>query len=238
MLRSPTAIRRTVLLAAAHGMTDVAVVTSAPACLLPYVTIMLPLPGWLTTAAFSCASILHFGEDIGVRCSATMHALLTVAAFVNRDASFLAMSVYFCFVHTPMHYMRLLCTGQRAAVAVALVITAVMALLSCVPVLSERTIQLLPKSARLLTPYEDAFKDVAASDRVGGIHVTHAMQKLVVAHVLVETLQAGVLGGVESPARICTFLSSVLSSASAAAGAISAAAAWAVVGLTRDTTVR
>eukprot|EP00966_Prymnesium_polylepis_P205093 4751991-Prymnesium_polylepis.2 len=55
-------MRRAVLLAAAHGMTDFA----APSLLLPYGVIAMPLPGWLTTTAFGAASVVHFAADVGL----------------------------------------------------------------------------------------------------------------------------------------------------------------------------
>ena len=171
-MRSP--MRRVVLLAAAHGMTDMA---TAPAMLLPYSVIAMPLPGWLTTALFGAASIVHFASDIGLGLSTCLHLALTAAATVDCEASFFAMSCYFCFVHTPMHYMRLLMQQQVAAVATALTITAVMAVISAVPAWSARATQLLPKGARLLAPFSER------DGERGAIHVTHMMQRLVLAHV-------------------------------------------------------
>ena len=186
VLRSP--IRRAVLLAAAHGMTDVA----APALLLPYSIIAMPVPGWVTTMLFSAASVVHFAADIGLGLSAAMHLGLTTAALRNRDASFFVMSLYFVCVHTPMHYFRLLAERRVTAVVAALGITAGMALISAVPVWSVRMTRLLPKGARMLAPFSDG-RD--AEGGVGGpIHVTHMMQRLVCAHVGVEILRCMSVG--------------------------------------------
>ena len=176
IMHSP--IRRAVLLAAAHGMTDVA----APDLLFPYVVLGLPLPGWLTTALFSAASVVHFASDMGLAMSAAMHVALTAMATRNADASFFLMSVYFCFVHTPLHYLRLLMDGSRgvAAVSIALAITLSMLAISAVPAWSARAARLLPPGARLLTPFGDGS---------GAIQITHLMQRLVFAHVCVETLK-------------------------------------------------
>ena len=174
-MRSP--IRRVVLLAAAHGMTDMA---TAPAMLLPYSVIAMPLPGWLTTTLFGAASIVHFASDIGLGLSALLHTALTGAAAIDRDASFFAMSLYFCFVHTPLHYVRLLMQHQHVAVATALAITGAMAVISAVPAWSARAARLLPKGARMLAPFSEG--DGVDGER-GAIHVTHMMQRLVFAHV-------------------------------------------------------
>ena len=183
VLRSP--IRRVVLLAAAHGMTY----TFAPRALAPYGLLALPnevLPGWLTTLLFGAASIVHFAADIGIALSAAMHIVLTLAATRNRDASFLAMSLYFTVVHTPLHYMRLITDGNQAAVAGALAITALMAVIAAVPDWSALATRWLPMSVRLLAPSDDGREPL--------VHVTHFMQRLVVAHVLVESWQRTSLG--------------------------------------------
>ena len=61
--------------------------------------------------------------------------------------------------------------------ATALTITAVMAVISAVPAWSARATQLLPKGARLLAPFSER------DGERGAIHVTHMMQRLVLAHV-------------------------------------------------------
>ena len=181
VLRSP--LRRAVMLAAAHGMTDVA----APALLVPYSIIALPVPGWMTTTLFSMASVVHFAADIGLGLSCVMHAALTAAAVRHRDASFFAMSLYFVCVHTPLHYMRLLADRRVTAVVAGLAITAGMALISAVPLWSSRMTRLLPKGARMLAPFSD-HRDADGVES-GPIHVTHMMQRLVFAHVVVEVLR-------------------------------------------------
>lgn len=179
-------MRQAILLAAAHGMTDAAAIASTPALLLPYTTLAVPLPGGVTTLTFFMASVVHFASDIGLALSAAMHCALGCAALLHRDASFLVMSIYFCFVHTPLHYTRLFVSGRHAAVGAALGVTGLLGVVSAVPALSRRAQQWLPDGARLLAPY------VGGTD--GAIHITHMMQKLVVAHVVVEGLHAASIG--------------------------------------------
>ena len=185
-MRSP--IRRLVMLCAAHGMTD----TCAPGALAPYGLLAVPegaMPGWLITSLFGAASIVHFASDLGVALSFVMHAVLSLAATHNRDASFLAMSIYFSLVHTPLHYLRLLVEGRQLAVCSAVSITALMAVICAVPQWAAYWTRILPNSLRLLAPFDDG----TAKGELH-IHVTHTMQKLVVAHVLVEALHRTSLG--------------------------------------------
>ena len=192
ILKVAPPMRRAVLLAAAHGMTDF----GAPSLLLPYSVIALPLPGWLTTTAFGTASVFHFAADMGLGLSAALHAVLTAAALRNKHASFFAMSIYFCCVHTPMHYLRLVSASRVTAAAIALVITAAMALISAVPAWAARATSMLPKGARLLAPFSES----PTGDGTGSaIHVTHMMQKLVVAHVIVEVLHGVSMGSAWLP---------------------------------------
>lgn len=192
VMRSP--MRKAILLAAAHGMTDVAAIINKPAHLLPYSAILMPIPGLTSTLAFFAASVIHFASDIGLVLSSMLHLGLGAVALHNQDASFLIMSLYFCFVHTPLHYTRLLAEGQMAAVGSALGITASMGVISAIPALSARVKRLLPAGARLLAPYTDGTD--------GAIHVTHMMQKLVVAHVVVEALHSASRGQPWMPAAV------------------------------------
>ena len=105
-------------------------------------------------------------------------------------------SLYFCFVHTPLHYARLLYEGKVVAVVLALLITAAMAAISAVPAWSARAARLLPESARMLAPLGD---DRSARPSEDGIHVTHMMQRLVCAHVAVEVLRRATSGLVWLP---------------------------------------
>ena len=66
---------------------------------------------------------------------------------------------------------------QTTAVATALTITATMAVISAVPAWSARATRLLPKGARLLAPFSEQ-----GDGESGAIHVTHMMQRLVLAH--------------------------------------------------------
>lgn len=187
-------------------MTDIAATAGTPLQLLPYCITPMPLPGWLVTASFAGASMVHFAADLGLCTSVLMHAGLTLLARRNMDVSFLVMSIYFCFVHTPMHYLRLLQQGQAIAVVSALVITAIGSVISVMPGLSSTVCHLLPRGARMLAPTPPI--GVGSSSRGGAIHaqegnagtswgvlhVTHMMQKLVVAHVLVDALHSISLG--------------------------------------------
>eukprot|EP00966_Prymnesium_polylepis_P205092 4751991-Prymnesium_polylepis.1 len=98
------------------------------------------------------------------------------------------MSIYFCCIHTPMHYLRLLAERRLTAMLVALAITAVMALISAVPAWAARATRLLPRGAHLLAPFADS------PGEGGAIHVTHLMQRLVFAHVVVEVLHGVSMG--------------------------------------------
>lgn len=140
---------------------------------------------------FSAASIVHFASDLGLAASFALHLALTAFATHDRDMSFFVMSLYFCFVHTPLHYLRVLTEGSRGVVAVAtaLAITGAMLVITAVPEWSLRAAQMLPPGARLLTPFG------ADEGGDGAIQITHLMQRLVFAHVFVETLRGVRQGG-------------------------------------------
>lgn len=93
-----------VALAAMHGTTDFAKPIHR---LLPYGAIVwwpevLPI-----TPIFLCASMIHFGRDVGGLASFSMHTLFVIGAVIGlEDAVFHVFAVYFCLVHTPLHYMR------------------------------------------------------------------------------------------------------------------------------------
>ena len=93
-----------VALAAMHGTTDF---SNPPHRLLPYVSILWWPDALPVTPLFMCASLVHFGRDVGVWNSCAMHAAFVLGAiFGLEDKTFAAFSVYFCLVHTPLHYRR------------------------------------------------------------------------------------------------------------------------------------
>lgn len=89
-----------------HGTTDFSL---PPHRLLPYAS-LLWWPGAIpVTPLFLCASTLHFSRDVGTRLSGLMHAFfVTLALLGQSDVAFLVFSAYFCIVHTPLHYARVL----------------------------------------------------------------------------------------------------------------------------------
>ena len=91
-------------LAAMHGTTDFA---SPPVTLTPYIGLVLWPASISVTPFFLCASIVHFGRDIGVRGSLGLHGALVLAGLTyHQDEAFAAFVAYFCAVHTPLHYLR------------------------------------------------------------------------------------------------------------------------------------
>ena len=93
-----------VALAAMHGTTDFAKPIHR---LLPYGAIVWWPEALPITPIFVCASILHFGRDVGGLPSFGMHTLFVIGAILGtEDAVFNAFAAYFCLVHTPLHYMR------------------------------------------------------------------------------------------------------------------------------------
>ena len=107
-----------VALAAMHGTTDFAY--PAPR-LAPYV-LLLCWPAFVPiTPAFLVASAVHFAHDVGVRASCGMHAAFVASAALHRvDEAFVAFAIYFCVVHTPLHYARHLRDWRYPCVATAL----------------------------------------------------------------------------------------------------------------------
>lgn len=93
-----------VALASMHGTTDFSLPKH---CLLPY-TLLLYFPENVPiTPVFLCASIIHFHRDIGLQKSIIFHIILCLLAAINmKDLSFDLFSVYFCLIHTPLHYYR------------------------------------------------------------------------------------------------------------------------------------
>ena len=82
-----------------------------------------------------------------------MHSTLKCRSTVATTRS--RRSLYFCFVHTPLHYLRLLDEGRRLAVLTALGITGLMAVVGAVPKWSAFSARLLPRRLRLLAPFDE-----------------------------------------------------------------------------------
>ena len=105
-----TALVAPVAMAAMHGTTDLAL---PPSRLYPYALLLWWPDGILAvTPAFLAASTLHFSHDIGAKNSVAMHAcFLLLLLFGAEDLAFSLFAIYFCAVHTPMHYIR--CSTSR-----------------------------------------------------------------------------------------------------------------------------
>jgi len=107
-----------VVLAAMHGTTDFAYPLYR---LLPYVSILWWPDALPVTPLFLCGSIVHFGRDVGKCNSCTMHLMFILSlVFGLEDEAFAAFSVYFCLVHTPLHYRRHLDVWRYPLVATTL----------------------------------------------------------------------------------------------------------------------
>lgn len=107
-----------VALATMHGTTDLAYPLHR---LLPYASIVWWPERIPVTPLFLCASIVHFGRDVGVRSSCAMHLLFVLGAVLGlEDQAFAVFSAYFCFIHTPLHYLRHLTAWRYPFVATAL----------------------------------------------------------------------------------------------------------------------
>ncbi len=83
-----------------------------------YLTCLLvPVPSQLITVLFLASSIEHISTDVGMVVSFAIHlGIYLVSQLWGLDAAFNAFLFYFCFFHTPKHYMRELQKGNRNAV--------------------------------------------------------------------------------------------------------------------------
>ena len=104
-------------IASTHGLTDF----DRPAHLYPY-ALMLWWPNEIpVTPVFALASMAHFSRDVGAWPSVALHALVGAVAAVNQDEAFFAISLYYCFVHAPLHCVRHQWALRFVAAGVALV---------------------------------------------------------------------------------------------------------------------
>lgn len=110
-----------VALAAMHGTTDLAL---PPHRLAPYALSLFWPSVVPVSGAFIAASAVHFARDVGWGASVFVHAVFVAGAMCGHaDDVFVLFALYFCLVHTPMHYARhahawvwpLLCTALCAA---------------------------------------------------------------------------------------------------------------------------
>ncbi len=99
-----TSVAVPVALASIHGTTDFSLPKHY---LLPY-TLLLYFPENVPiTCAFLSASIIHFKRDIGFVSSLTFHFILCLLAIIHlEDLAFNLFAIYFCLIHTPLHYYR------------------------------------------------------------------------------------------------------------------------------------
>ena len=116
-----------------------------------------PLPGAVCSALFIVCSVGHFARDVGLRGSVVLHALLCAWARIDVAAAFDAALVYLCFVHVPLLVMGLLARARTAELAVW----------------AASTVVAVWVKARLV-------------DQAQNFTVTHAVQKLIACHILIE----------------------------------------------------
>ena len=157
---SPSFAVAAVALASAHGVADVDTVveTRSVAPLLPYALLFAPLPTSLTTLSFVCASVFHFGSDFGLRWSVSLHAVAAVLYAVHGVAPAAAVvTTYYCLLHVPLCYLRLARAGRTVALTACAVTTAAVGVVVS-----------------------------ATSVHAECVQLTDAMQRLVLAHVLVN----------------------------------------------------
>lgn len=136
-----------------------------PARIVPYMLVAMPLHGALLTALFLVASVAHFSGDIGAVASVLFHLLLWRLYACNmRTQALECVLLYMVFLHAPMHYVR---------------------------VLSENT-----QSAHTSVAFALCATSVAAvfckSGYRGNVKITHAAQRLIVAHVLSTQMCANI----------------------------------------------
>ena len=92
-------------LASAHGVCDV----DQSILLLLYVFALLPWTGLLTTLAFIASSVVHFGQDFGLRSSSIIHFFLLYCYHcIDKNVAFSVVTAYSACVHTPLLFWRLL----------------------------------------------------------------------------------------------------------------------------------
>ena len=85
--------------AVTHGLSDLSRPLSS---LWPYLLVPSPIPSDLSTAAFACASLLHFSTDIGVARSTCMHAVFVLLSMSGQaQLATSCLLLYMNFVHLP-----------------------------------------------------------------------------------------------------------------------------------------
>ena len=117
----------------------------------------VPLPPVAVTGLFLAGSLVHFAEDVGPDGTIALHSLAGMATLLGGAQRGLEfMLAYLACVHTPAHYAR--CWRRRRWRALACAAVATLAALA---------------ASRWLLPG-------------GGVVVGHAVQRLVLAHVVCE----------------------------------------------------
>lgn len=155
-----------IALAAMHGTTDLAKPLHR---LLPYGAFVWWPEAIPVTPVFVCASVIHFARDVGGVVSFIMHCLFVVGAALDlEDDVFNLFALYFCFVHTPMHYARHFDTWRYPLVAT---------LLCGIGFVVYQQFQTVFQSVFHLPPYQP-YEFV----------LTEWMQRLVIAHIACDEL--------------------------------------------------
>lgn len=151
-----------VAVASVHGAVD----ATRPRHLYPYALLLLPpfaTHGDLVTACFLAASARHFALDVGVACSAALHvACAGVCAVGAPSAAFALMSVYYCLLHAPLAYVRMVRQQRWVALAAAALLSA-----ACLVVVAKQTV-------------------AAEATTTITLAISEAMQRVVVCHILSE----------------------------------------------------
>lgn len=108
---APILRRRVLCVAANHGMIDLVI---HPSRIWVYAALLTPIPDIVWWIAFVPASVIHFGQDVGMFGSVLLHMFLAACA-VHVDVEFAetCLLVFMVVVHIPCVLMRL---NSRASV--------------------------------------------------------------------------------------------------------------------------
>lgn len=114
----PTVAHRVVAaLIVAHGSTDL----QSFDCLLIYIlSYFLPVSSKNVTGLFCFFSVLHFTQDLEIRCSLLLHLLILLTALkFGKQRAIEFVGLYMSIVHLPAHYARCFVSGRHTGLTIA-----------------------------------------------------------------------------------------------------------------------
>jgi len=101
----PMLRKRILCVIANHGLIDI---ITHPSKIFIYTAVLTPIPDIVWFIAFVPASVIHFGQDIGIFGSVLFHLMLTaIVVKVNFDFAEMCLMVFMVCVHIPCAIIRL-----------------------------------------------------------------------------------------------------------------------------------